>query len=206
MNPASKLDRYPIPKIEDLFAKLSEGKRYTELDLSQAYLQVPLDEESKKLLVVNTPKGLPVHQTSLWSVLSSWNFPKTDGTRVTGHSKINVIVYIEDILVTGVDEKEHLKTLSLVLPRLEKAGFHAKKSKCQFMAPSVSYLGYLINQVGLHPLQEKVKAVKDTPCPQNFSELKSHLGLLTYYSKFLPNMADVLAASAYSKRCELEMD
>ena len=61
------------------------------------------------------------------------------------------------------------------------------------MVPSVSYLGYLIDQVGLYPLKEKVKAVKDAPCPQNVSELKSYLGLLTYYSKFLPNMADVLA-------------
>ena len=59
--------------------------------------------------------------------------------------------------------------------------------------PSVSYLGHLIDQVGLHPLQEKVKAVKEAPSPKIVSELKSYLGLLTYYSKFLPNMADVLA-------------
>ena len=58
VNPVSKLDRYPIPRVEDLFAKLAHGKQYTKIDLSQAYLQVPLDEESKKLLVVNTPKGL----------------------------------------------------------------------------------------------------------------------------------------------------
>ena len=108
---------------------------------------------------------------------------------------LNVIVYIDDILVTGADKEEHLKTLSLVLSRLEKAGFRAKKSKCQFIVPFVSYLGYLIDQVGLHPLKENVilKAVKDAPCPQNVSELKSYLGLLTYYSKFLLNMADVLA-------------
>ena len=96
----------------------------------------------------------------------------------------NVIVYIDDILVTGANEEEHLKTLSLVLDRLEKAGFRARKSKCQFMVPSVSYLGHLIDQFGLHPLQEKVKAVKEAPNPKNVSELKSYLGLLMYYSKF----------------------
>ena len=73
---------------------------------------------------------------------------------------LNVIVYIDDILVTGANDQEHLKTLSLVLDRLEKAGFRARKSKCRFMVPSVSYLGHLIDQVGLHPLQEKVKAIK----------------------------------------------
>ena len=58
INPIAKLDRYPIPRVEDLFAKLSGGKSFTKLDLSQAYLQVPLDEASKKLVVVNTQKGL----------------------------------------------------------------------------------------------------------------------------------------------------
>ena len=93
-----------------------------------------------------------------------------------------MIVYIDDILVTGANDEEHLKTLSLVLDRLEKAGF--RKLKCQFMVPSVSYLGQLIDQFGLHPLQEKVKAIKEAPSSKNVSELKSYLGLLTYYSNF----------------------
>ena len=58
VNPVSKLDKYLIPKVEDLFAKLAKGKRYTKLDLSQAYLQVPIDEEAKRLLIVNTHRGL----------------------------------------------------------------------------------------------------------------------------------------------------
>ena len=66
-------------------------------------------------------------------------------------------------------------------------------SKCKFVVQSVSYLGHMIDQRGLHPLQEKVKAVKEVPNPTNISELKSYLSLLTYYSKFIPNMADVLA-------------
>ena len=66
-------------------------------------------------------------------------------------------------------------------------------SKCKFMAPSVTYLGYRIDAEGLHPLIEKVEAICEAPSPTNVSELKSYLGLLTYYSKFLPNMATVLA-------------
>ena len=105
----------------------------------------------------------------------------------------NVIVYLDDILVTGPNDKEHLKTLSLVLSRLENAGLRVHRSKCEFMSPSVSYLGHMIDQYRLHPLKEKEKAVKDAPAPRNVSELKSYLGLLTYYSKFLSNMATVLA-------------
>jgi hypothetical protein len=58
INPVSKLDKYPIPKAEDLFAKLAGGKKFTKLDLSQAYQQLPLDKESKQYVVINTHKGL----------------------------------------------------------------------------------------------------------------------------------------------------
>jgi len=58
VNTASRLDAYPIPRVEDLFAKLSGWKSYSKLDLSQAYLQLELDEESKNCVVINTLKGL----------------------------------------------------------------------------------------------------------------------------------------------------
>ena len=77
----------------------------------------------------------------------------------------NVVVYIDDILVTDSNEEEHLKTLSHLLDCLEKAGFRTSKGKCKFMIQSVSYLGYRIDQDGLHPLQEKVKAVKEARSP-----------------------------------------
>ena len=162
-----------------MFAKLAKGKRYTKLDLSQAYLQVPIDEESKRLLVVNTPRGLFRYTRLPYGVSSAPGiFQRLMENVLQGIP--NVIVYIDDILVTGANEEEHLKTLSLVLDHLEKDGFRARKSKCQFMVPSVSYLGHLIDQFGLHPLQEKVKAVKEAPNPKNVSELKSYLSLLTY--------------------------
>ena len=100
VNSVSKLDRYPIPKIEDLFAKLSKGKRYTKLDLSQTYLQVPLDEESKKLLVVNTPKGLFRYTRLPYGVSSAPGIFQGLMENVL-QGIPNVIVYIDDILVMG---------------------------------------------------------------------------------------------------------
>ena len=80
------------------------------------------------------------------------------------------------------------------MSRLEKAGLRPKKNKCQFVAPSVSYLGHVIDSEGLHLIVERVKAVEGAPVPQGIHQLKSYLGLLTYYGKFLPNMATVLAS------------
>ena len=102
-------------------------------------------------------------------------------------------MYTDDILVTGATEEEHLQALDAVLTRLEKADLRAKKIKCAFMVPLVYYLGYRITAEGIHPLPSKVKAIKEAPVPSNVTELKAYLGLLTYYSKFLPNLSTTFA-------------
>ena len=104
-----------------------------------------------------------------------------------------VVVYLDDILVTGPTEEAHVAALEEVLKRLQTAGLRLRKDKCVFMAPSVVYLGHKIDAQGLHPLPDKVRAIQEAPKPRNMSKLKSYLGLLAYYSKFLPNLATVLA-------------
>ena len=192
VNLASKLDRYPIPKIEDLLAKLAGGKMFTQLDMSQAYQQLPLDEQSKSYVIVNTHRGLFRYNRLPFGVASAPGiFQRTMENLLQGLP--NVVVYLDDILITGPTEQEHLQALEEVLRRLDKAGLRLKRSKCLFMSPSVVYLGHKIDSQGLHPVAEKVKAVQDAPKPRNVSELKSYLGLLSYYGKFLPNLATTLA-------------
>lgn len=103
-----------------------------------------------------------------------------------------VAVYFDDIIVTGKDTSEHLLTLEVVLSHLKEAGLGLKRNKCKFLAPSVSFLAYVINKHGIHPLLEKIWAIKDVPHPQSVTELKSFLGLLTYYNRFMPNLPTVL--------------
>ena len=80
-----------------------------------------------------------------------------------------------------------------MLQRLQNAGLRLKDSKCEFLVASVTYLGYQIDAKGLHPINEKIKAIQDAPEPRNVTELKSYLGLLSYYSRFLPHMSSNLA-------------
>ena len=101
-------------------------------------------------------------------------------------------MYIDDILVTGKSEEEHLQTVDEVLSRLEAAGLRLKRDKCTFMLPSVEYLGHTILAEGLQPTTEKVRAIVDAPAPQNVSQLRSFLGLVNYYGKFLPNLSSIL--------------
>ena len=83
-----------------------------------------------------------------------------------------VTVYIDDILVTGSTQEEHLKNLEEVLTRLQRVGIRLKRSRCAFMLPSVEYLGHIISVEGLHPTAEKVKAILEAPVPQNVQPLR----------------------------------
>ena len=121
VNQASCLDRYPIPKVEDLFACLHGGKNFTKLDMSQAYQQILLDEDSKQLLVVNTHRGLFRYNRLPFGVSSAPGiFQRTMETLLQDIP--HVVVYIDDILITGPTEEAHLNTLDKVLDRLETAG------------------------------------------------------------------------------------
>uniref|UniRef100_A0A1X7SFR9 Reverse transcriptase RNase H-like domain-containing protein n=1 Tax=Amphimedon queenslandica TaxID=400682 RepID=A0A1X7SFR9_AMPQE len=91
------------------------------------------------------------------------------------------------------DDADHLNNLHAVLQTLEEAGLTLKQSKCKFGVPSVEYLGHIIDSDGLHPSEAKVKAIREAPTPTNVTELKSFLGLLNYYHKFLPDVATVLS-------------
>ena len=91
-----------------------------------------------------------------------------------------VIVYLDDILVTGENVEEHLEHLCEVLSRIQKAGMRLKRAKCSFLMPEVTYLGHVISQTGIRPAAEKVRAVCDAHVPTNVSQLKSFLGLINF--------------------------
>ena len=87
----------------------------------------------------------------------------------------NVLVYLDDILLSSATESEHIQLVDQVLERLEKAGLHARKEKCQFFVSSVTYLSHKIDGEGLHPLPDKVKAIQEVPPPTNIQELRPYL-------------------------------
>ena len=191
VNPVSKLDQYPIPKVSDLFAQLGQGKYFSTLDLSHAYQQLPLEAESRKFVVINTHKGLFCYTQLPFGISSAPGiFQRVIESLLQGIE--GVIAYLDDILITGNSEEAHLKALEEVLSRLERAGLRVKRSKCTFMCPSVTYLGHKIDAEGLHNLADRVTALVDAPAPTSMGRLKSYLGMLSYYSKFLPNLSSTL--------------
>ena len=155
VNQASKIDSYPLPKIDDLLASLGHGKSFFKLDLVHAHQQIPLEETSKQYVVVNTHRVLYRYNRLPYGVSSAPSiFQRTMEGILRGIP--GVCVYIDDILVTGEIEQQHLKTLDEVLDRLNKAGVRLKREKCACMLPSVEYLGHKISAAGLQQSDEKV--------------------------------------------------
>ena len=191
VNRVSKIDRYPIPKIDDLFSKLSGGVVFSKLDLSQAYQQLELDEESKQYTVINTHKGLFRYHRLPFGVSSAPGiFQRVMESLLSDIP--GTIVYLDDILVSGSSKEDHLQKLQKVLEKLQSAGLSLKKEKCMFLVNSVSYLGHRIDAKGLHPLPGKLEAIVKAPAPKSITELKAFIGLMNYYSKFVPNLASLL--------------
>ena len=128
VNPVSTLDKYPIPKVEDLFSTLAGGKIFSKIYLSQVYQQLPLADESKKYVVINTHKGLFRYTRLPFGISSAPDiFQRVMENILQGIP--NVIVYLDDILLSSATESEHIQLVDQVLERLEKAGLHAKKEK-----------------------------------------------------------------------------
>jgi len=192
VNQAAKLDPYPLPKIEQLFASLAEGKVFSKLDLSHAYLQVVLNKESRHLVTVNTHKGLFHFNRLPFGVASA---PTIFQRIIEGMLKgiPGVCIYLDNILITGKTEEEHLTNLEQVLKQLEAAGMHLKCNECCFNMPEVTYVGHRSDEEGLHPTEDNIKAILQVSAPKSIIELRAFLGLLNYYGKFLPNLSTVLA-------------
>ena len=103
-----------------------------------------------------------------------------------------MLCYLDDILITGTTDQEHIRNLEEVLKQLQHHGIKVQNSKCTFLANSAEYLGHLIDQKGLHTSAQKVAAIQDAPAPNNQQQLRSLLELLHYYGKFIPNLNTLL--------------
>ena len=118
--------------------------------MSNAYLQLPLHDESKQYVTVNTHRGLFQYNRSPFGVSSAPAiFQRYMETLMQGLCDISV--YIDDILVKGASLEEHLESLSKVLEHLQAAGLRLNRAKCFFLRPSITYLGHVIDKDGLHP-------------------------------------------------------
>lgn len=138
VNPALKVDRYPQPKPRDIFAALAGGVKFTKLDLRQAYLQCEVDDATKELLTLNTHKGLYKMNRLAFGIASSPAIWQRKMEQILQGLPFCYCI-LDDILVTGRDDLEHLQVLRHVFERLSANGLQLNKDKCSFLQDEVEY-------------------------------------------------------------------
>ena len=178
-------------RIEDIFAQLAGGKKFSKIDTRQAYRQIEFEEESKKHLTINTSMDLFQHNWLVFGITSApaiWQ--RTMDQILEGTSGISCI--LDDMIVTGKSDAEHMANLEEVLRRLHHHGLGVNKSKCEFFKEKITFCGHDIDSDGLHKTTDNTAAMVNAPRPQSVAEVRSFLGLVNYYHKFLPNLATIL--------------
>ncbi|XP_062713761.1 uncharacterized protein K02A2.6-like [Aedes albopictus] len=211
LNPHLLIDDHPLPTVEELFATVAGGETFSKLDLSQAYLQLEVRPEDRDLLTLSTHRGLFRPTRLMYGVASApaifQRFMEEILQGIPG-----VTVFIDDIRVTGPDSKTHLLRLEEVLKRLEKYNLRVNRDKCDFFSDRIEYCGYMVDKAGIHKLRDKVDAIQNMPVPKNKEQVRSFVGLITYYGRFFPNLSTILytlnnllkddVPFVWSKECE----
>ena len=198
LNSVTKLDQFPLPRIDDLLDQLGEAHYFTTLDLASGYWQIRVDKPSREKTAFVTHHGLfefrvmPFGLTNAPAVFQRLMQKVLSGLK-TESGKDFVEVYIDDVLIFSETLEGHLEHIRLVLERLKKAGLKLKPSKCHFLRESVEYLGHLITPQGLKPNPKQVKAVVEFPIPESVTNVRQFLGLTSYYRRFIAQFAKVAA-------------
>ena len=194
----------PLPKIDELYAKLKGYKVFSSLDLRSGYYHIGLSESAK-------PKSAFV-----LSSLGKYQFNRVPFglTQVPAYFQklINDILkgcnftmgYLDDIIIYSRSEKEHLEHLKEIFTRLKAAGLKLKLEKCCFFKRHIQYLGHLILADSIQSLPEKLKSIAKMPAPKNPKEVKQFLGLVGYYRKFVLRFADISRVLTHLTKKDIE--
>ncbi|KAL6731117.1 hypothetical protein Aduo_002022 [Ancylostoma duodenale] len=180
LNDALQLHQHPLPSAEDVFTKLNEGQLFTQIDFAEAYLQVEVGEESEELLTINTHRGLYRYNRIPFGVKSApgifQHIMDSMIFRLEG-----VAAYLDDVIVTGRTYEEHHSNLEALLERIHEYGFCVRMEKCNFLMLQIRYLGCIIDKNGRHPDPEKIEVICQMPVRKNVAEVRSFLGMISYY-------------------------
>lgn len=191
LNKFLEQDRHPMPRIEEIFNSLRGGKKFSKIDLREAYSQLELDDESKKLCAWSTTKGIFVMNRMPYGITpASAKFQRFMEKLLLGLKKVTV--FIDDITITGDNDDEHLDNLEAVFKRLKGAGLTVKIDKCEFFKTEVNFLGCIIDSNGIRKSKDKISAILEAPVPTTVTQVKSFAGMVNHYSQFVPNLSQIM--------------
>ena len=192
LNEVTHKDSYPLPRIDDTIDALSGVEWFSTLDLKSGYWQVQMDESSKEKTAFSTGHGLWQFRVMPFGLCNGpATFERLMEQVLAGLPLSTALVYLDDILVPGQSFSHQLANLRKVFERLRAAKLKLSPKKCLLFRREVKYLGHVISKNGISPDPDKVDAVLSWPTPRSATELKSFLGLCSYYRRFIVHFSNI---------------
>ena len=192
LNASTEDDRYPLPHIQAFNSHLAGCTVFSKIDLIRGYHQIPMAQTSIAKTAVITPFGL-------------WEFLRMPfGLKNAAQSFQRLMdgilrdvpfafVYLDDILVASHSPQEHHQHLQQLFTLLSSNGLIINKAKCVFGADEIDFLGHHVSAAGITPLPDRIAALQNSSAPTDRTSLRRFLGMVNYYHRFLPGIADTLA-------------
>ena len=195
MNDATIKDAHPLPRIDDTLESLYGAQYFTTLDLKSGYWQVPITEEDKEKTAFRTSSGqlYEFNQLPFGLCNAPATFSRLMDRTLAGLAWNICLYYLDDIIVFSSTWAEHLQRLKAVFERLRRANLKLGAKKCTLAAREVSFLGYKVTPDGLEPEPRLMEAISKLPPPINVAEVRSFLGLVGYYRRFVKKFSDKVA-------------
>ncbi|GJR66685.1 putative reverse transcriptase domain-containing protein [Tanacetum coccineum] len=186
LNKLTVKNRYPLPRIDDLFDQLQGSSVYSKIDLRSGYHQLRIREEDIPITAFRTRYGHYEFQVMPFGLTNAPAVFMDLMNRVCKpYLDKFVIVFIDDILIYSKSKEEHERHLKIILELLKNEQLYAKFSKCDFWLESVQFLGHVINNHGVHVDPAKVEAIRNWSAPTTPKEVRQFLGLAGYYRRFI---------------------
>ena len=189
INKLTRTEKYLMPNMEELVTVVSRAKYLTTLDYCRGYNQIEMDEASIPYTTFVTPFGqysclrLPFGLVSACATCQVLSDLICDGCETFARS------YLDDVLIFSNSWSEHVYHVKTILRRVQQAGITLKPSKCVFAGSHVTYLGYVVGSGCVQTERLKVEAIHNFSKPVTKPDVKSFLGTVGFYKKFIPNFS-----------------